>query len=240
VAVKPSARNSGAALRRTTAVWTRRIGGLAGAILAVLLVFAQARAAESPVTHAGLMAWKNGNYAEALQLLRPQANQGDFLAEFALGDMYLEGKGVRTDFAEGMRLTALSAEQGLAAAQLTLAVSFESGKNGVRQNPVLAYAWFIRCAREPAMTELARQRMAQLETRMTGAQLAPASGDATLSPAQLVSLGQAFGAEGPAQVGRKPTTPRHRKIVEQRSPSRSASPAPQTDQGWITPQPVGH
>ncbi len=55
----------------------------------VMLVAAPAWAGE-----AGLAAYSRGDYATALKEYRPLAEQGDAVAQFALGSMYENGRGV--------------------------------------------------------------------------------------------------------------------------------------------------
>src|SRR5258708_1588241 len=49
-----------------------------------------------------------------------KAEQGDATAQNALGDLYAHGQGVTQDYAQAARWYRLSAEQGLAAAQVNL------------------------------------------------------------------------------------------------------------------------
>jgi hypothetical protein len=63
---------------------------LAGAALAGPLDDAQA-------------AYNRGDYATALQLIRPLADQGDARAQSILGLMYESGRGVPQDYAEAVK-----------------------------------------------------------------------------------------------------------------------------------------
>ncbi len=51
----------------------------------------------------GVAAFKRGDHATALRLLRPLAEQGLAKAQLALGFMYAEGEGVRRDDAEAVK-----------------------------------------------------------------------------------------------------------------------------------------
>jgi len=62
-------------------------------------------------------AYNKGNYAQALELLRPLAAQGIATAQNNLGWMYDKGKGVTQDYQEAVKWYRLAAEQGYAAAQ---------------------------------------------------------------------------------------------------------------------------
>ena len=64
----------------------------------------------------GVAAYKRGDYATALRLLRPLAAQGNAAAQYLLGLMYGRGDGVPQDDAEAVKWYRLAAEQGLAAA----------------------------------------------------------------------------------------------------------------------------
>jgi TPR repeat protein len=46
----------------------------------------------------GGAAYERGNYATALRLFKPLAEQGDAAAQFFLGSMYAQGKGVPQDY----------------------------------------------------------------------------------------------------------------------------------------------
>jgi TPR repeat protein len=61
---------------------------------------------------------ENGDYATALKLLRPLADQGVAEAEFNLGLMYAQGQGVQQDDAEALNWCRKAADQGDADAQV--------------------------------------------------------------------------------------------------------------------------
>jgi hypothetical protein len=83
----------------------------------------------------GLDAYNNGDYATALRELRPLAEQGYAKAQFRLGWMYYNGKGVAQDDAEAVRWYRLAAAQGLAGAQNNLGIMYKNGR-GVAQDYV--------------------------------------------------------------------------------------------------------
>jgi len=68
-------------------------------------------AAAEPVDDAAA-AFMGGDYATALRLLRPLAEQGDPYAQTMLGNLYDEGKGVPQDYQEAVKWYRLAAEQG--------------------------------------------------------------------------------------------------------------------------------
>jgi len=90
--------------------------------------------------NAGLDAYNAGDYATALREWRLLAEQGDALAQTALGFMYRDGLGVSQDSAEAVRWYRLSAEQGDAGAQTALGSMYELGR-GVPQDFLQAYMW---------------------------------------------------------------------------------------------------
>jgi uncharacterized protein len=57
-------------------------------------------------------AYKRGDYATAMRLFRPLADEGDASAQVVLGFMYKRGQGVPQDFAAAVRWYRLAADQG--------------------------------------------------------------------------------------------------------------------------------
>jgi TPR repeat protein len=64
----------------------------------------------------GVAAYKRGDYANALRLIRPLAEQGNAVGQLILGAMYTEGQGVKQDYVEAIKWFRLGAAQGLAIA----------------------------------------------------------------------------------------------------------------------------
>lgn len=149
-------------------------GSIAGALLAVVL----AQAASAAPFDDGLAAYFNGNYAGALRLWIPLADEGNANARNNVGIMYENGQGVSRDYAEAVRLYRLAAECGHADAQLNLGLMVEDGR-GASQDVVRAYMWFTVSAAISAAGMLwsglgaiaARDRVA---AKMTPAQIAQA------------------------------------------------------------------
>ncbi len=77
--------------------------------LVVVLVAAPAWAADF---EAGWQAYKRGDYATALKEFRALAEQGDADAQFNLGVMYAEGRGVPKDYVQAYMWLSLAAAQG--------------------------------------------------------------------------------------------------------------------------------
>jgi uncharacterized protein len=57
-------------------------------------------------------AYQRGDYATALQLIRPLAEHGDPAARFRLGVMYEKAQGVPLDYHEAVKWFRMAAEQG--------------------------------------------------------------------------------------------------------------------------------
>jgi TPR repeat protein len=89
----------------------------------------------------GYAAYQAGDYATAIQEWTPFAEAGYVPAQFMLGIMYDNGKGVLQDYAEAVRWYRLAADQGNANAQNNLGVMYEYGR-GVLQDNVMAHMWY--------------------------------------------------------------------------------------------------
>jgi TPR repeat protein len=81
----------------------------------------------------GAAAYLAGDYVTAVQEWRQLAKQGLSQAQYNLGLMYNEGKGVIQDYAESVKWFRLAAEQGHANAQFNLGNMYREGK-GVLQD----------------------------------------------------------------------------------------------------------
>ena len=79
-----------------------------------------------------LAAYKRGDYVTVMRLLRPLADQGVVLAQFSLGMMYANGKGVPQDLTQAANWFRKAADQGNADAQANLGAMYAKGK-GVSQ-----------------------------------------------------------------------------------------------------------
>ena len=72
----------------------------------------------------GEAAWNRGDYATALQVLRPLAEQGVAPAQAILGVMYDNGQGVPRDDATAVAWFRKAADQGLAHAEYDLGLKY--------------------------------------------------------------------------------------------------------------------
>ncbi len=77
---------------------------------------------------AGVVAFLEGDYPGALEHWRPLAEDGHDGAQFNLGIMYRDGRGVPQDLTEAAWWFAKSAEQGHLRAQYALAVMYVEGR----------------------------------------------------------------------------------------------------------------
>lgn len=66
----------------------------------------------------GQAAYAAGNYAKATTILQPLVAKGDACAQYQLGEMYMQGKGVPEDKAKALELFKKSAAQGNEKARL--------------------------------------------------------------------------------------------------------------------------
>jgi len=89
----------------------------------------------------GLLAARSGDYAKALHEFRSLAEQGDVRAQYRLGLMYDNGRGVTQDSEESVKWYRLSVEQGHTDSQYNLGIMYANG-DGVRQDNIYAHMWF--------------------------------------------------------------------------------------------------
>jgi hypothetical protein len=115
-----------------------------GCVALVLSLSLAAPVAAGPFED-GLAAYKRGDYATALRLLRPLANQGNAVAQRMLGVMYDLGQGVPQDYAEAMKWYLQGAEQGNVRAQTNLGVMYDGGR-GVPEDYGEAMKWYRKAA----------------------------------------------------------------------------------------------
>lgn len=147
-------------------------GALIGAFVAASLAVSVAAGPLEDAT----TAYERGDYATALPLLRPLADQGDANAQVYLGIMYRTGRGVTRNKAEAAKRFHKAADQGFAHAQFDLGVMYEKGR-GVAQDYVQAHKWLdLAAARFPAAEPVLRPAAISLRD----------SAAAKMTPAQLV------------------------------------------------------
>jgi len=93
----------------------------------------------------GLKAYQKGDYVGAANEWRTLADNGDPIAQFNLGLLYLDGKGVPQNPSEAVNWFRRAAEQDYVPAQHNLGAMYGSGQ-GVKRDYIQAYKWLDICA----------------------------------------------------------------------------------------------
>jgi photosystem II stability/assembly factor-like uncharacterized protein len=115
-------------------------------VAAILVLSLAASVSAGPLDDA-IAAKKKGDYATALRLIRPLAEQGSASAQNELGLMYDQGEGLPNDDAEAVKWYRRAADRGYAFAQYNLGLKYHYGK-GVAQNDAEALKWFLRATEQ--------------------------------------------------------------------------------------------
>jgi len=100
-----------------------------------------------------LKAYNSGDFATALRIYRPLADNGQVLAEYIIGLMYANGQGVPENYGEAVKWLQKAAEQGEAKAQFSVGVIYFKGL-GMPKNPAEASKWYRRAADQGNATAL--------------------------------------------------------------------------------------
>ena len=106
--------------------------------LGVMLLIAGQAAGD---TAAGMQAFRNKDYAKAFSEWKTAAEAGQAEAQFDLGVLYAQGKGVQRDLTMAERWYRKAAEQGNAEAQFALGQMYSRGW-GVPRDEADALRWF--------------------------------------------------------------------------------------------------
>ena len=93
----------------------------------------------------GNAAYLEKEYAKAGELWRPLAEKGDATAQYYLGTLFAEGKGVAQNDATAFTWFQRAANQGNAVAQYNVGASFAEG-TGIAKSYTDAAKWFRRAA----------------------------------------------------------------------------------------------
>lgn len=145
-------------------------------LLAVLTLMLGCSPQPTGVRHEeGQAAMAHRDHAAALNQSRAAAERGDARAQYAVGLIYEDGRGVKQDFREAVRWYRLAAAQGEWKAQTGLAWMYAIGE-GVPQDYVRAHVWFAFAAVSASGHDAAMQAHLrdELARKMTDAQLAEA------------------------------------------------------------------
>ena len=95
----------------------------------------------------GVDAYIKGDYKTALKEWQPLADQGDADAQFNLGVMYANGKGVLKDDKQAVKWYQKAADQGYAPAQYNLGLMYANGEgDGVLKDDKQAVKWYQKAA----------------------------------------------------------------------------------------------
>lgn len=117
------------------------------------------------------VAYDRQDYAAAVRILRPIADQGDPFAQNNIGSTYQNGRGVPQDYVLAMQWYRKAADQGNASAQTNLGAMYGLGQ-GVPVDYVLSYMWANFAA--AGGDGYARNNRDMAATRITQAQIGEA------------------------------------------------------------------
>jgi len=115
--------------------------GLTSIALAALLSSA---AFAGPMEDAGT-AYKKGDYATAMKLIRPLAEQGNVSASYNLGTMYYNGEGTSRDYIQALKWYRVAAEHGDMEAARRVGFMNANGQ-GAAKNEAEAIKWYRMAA----------------------------------------------------------------------------------------------
>ncbi len=116
---------------------------------------------------AGVAAYEAGDYVAAVEFLQPFADQGTAEAQYRLGRLYADGKGVTKDYVEARRLIERAAGQGHPLALNALGQMFKYGWWDTEPNDIAAFQWLILAAHLGAPKAVIDSSMLDLPERMT-------------------------------------------------------------------------
>jgi TPR repeat protein len=98
-----------------------------------------------PDSQAGVDAYTRGDYATALREWQPIAEQGDAAAQYNLGVLYENGRGVPQDYTQARQWWEKAAVQGDPNAQFYLGTLYNFGRGGL-QDYAAARQWWEKAA----------------------------------------------------------------------------------------------
>jgi len=114
-------------------------------LLVLVLLLGTQATAKADQFDEGLAAYEAGNFQKAFELFKPFAEKGLASAQYNLGIMYVNGRGVPQDYKEALKWFRKAAEQGEAMAQNNLGGMYDRGK-GVPENYKEALKWYRKAA----------------------------------------------------------------------------------------------
>jgi TPR repeat protein len=92
-------------------------------------------------------AYEKGDFVKAAQLLRPQAEKGNVLAQSNLGFMYANGQGVKQDTKEAIKWYSMAAKKHHTPAQISIGQLYIKGQ-GIPQDFKEAAKWYQMAAEQ--------------------------------------------------------------------------------------------
>ena len=116
-------------------------------LLILVLAVIYSSAARGDDLEDGYKAYEKKDYATALKLWQPLAEEGIAKAKHYLGFMYQNGFGVEQDVEEAVKWYREAARQGHGKAQYNLGVMYEQGQ-GVLQDYDESVKWYRKAARK--------------------------------------------------------------------------------------------
>ena len=128
-----------------TARGALRFAALAGLVL--LAVAFTGRPVAAQTFDEAVTAYDRGDYATAFRGFFGLAKQGDAVAQFNLGVMYDNGRGVPQDYGEAERWYRRAAEQNVVLAQFNLGLMYYNGE-GIPHDYIEAANWYRRAAEQ--------------------------------------------------------------------------------------------
>lgn len=96
-------------------------------------------------------------YADNFATVKQLAKQGDGVAEYLVGIMYQQGKGVEKNKAEALNWYIKSAKQDYILAQYSLIAMYQRG-DGIEQNPQQAQYWYAQLSKPRNLVILSKQQ----------------------------------------------------------------------------------
>jgi len=104
-------------------------------------------AAHADTFEDGMAAYEHANYAKAVEIWRPLAEQGDVAAQLKMGSMYAAGMGVERDGAEALKWFHKAEEQGSVEAEFEIGAMYGKGQ-GVPIDYEKALKWYRSAAEQ--------------------------------------------------------------------------------------------
>ena len=118
---------------------------LRSAFVAVTLLTLFGPAVKAGPFEDGIAAYKARQFGIAVELWRPIAEAGDFVAQYYMGFVYGQGQGVEQDVVKSVRWYEMAGKQGYTPALHHLGLIFATGE-GVEENDTVAVRWFRMAA----------------------------------------------------------------------------------------------